>query len=220
MRRTLCSLALFVLLTGCTPILFGSGGTSSGSTAGFPCPPIGSPVASASPEPIVRAGRVHVGRVSYPIAPAPYGAPSEGAYLAFGNLVGSQTAFVERATASNLVWNSVIELGRLSSADGAWGAQRAAEVVSQCSLSVTWLGIDYHPQVRRDEQFAVDGHDGWIRITDLSFTVPGIHTTSEVQTTVIVQVGDESYAYLSYLPSSAPELQPLVDATRDGLRVD
>jgi hypothetical protein len=218
MRRTLCSIALITVVTGCTPIVVDPAPAPTTSAGGFPCPPFERPT-SASPEPVVQSGRVQVGKVSYPAAPAPYSAPSNTEYMAFANLIGAQHAQVEQAGNSSLGWNSVVALARLSSGDGAWGAQRAAEVVSQCSLSVTWLGIDYHPQVRRDEPLRVDGHPGWIRVTDLSFAVPGIRATREVQTVVIVQPGNESYAYLSYLPDSAEHLKAQLDATRDGLRV-
>ena len=128
-------------------------------------------------------------------------------------------AYPGHGPATTIGWDSVVGLARLSSVDGVWGGQKAAEVVGQCSLSMTWRGIDYHPQLRRDEEFTVDGHPGWIRITDLSFTVPGIRATTEVQTVVIVQARDESYAYLSYLPDTAAHLKAALDATREGLRV-
>ena len=217
--RVLCSLALVTLLAGCTPTIIDYGPSPTGAASGFPCPPF-ERAASALPAPEVRSGRVRIGKVSYPTAPAPYSAPSDGEYIAFGNLIASQHAPIEQATASSMGWDSVVALARLSSVDGAWGAQRASEVVGQCSLSVTWRGIDYHPRLRRDEALTVDGHPGWIRVTDLSFTVPGIRATSEVQTVVVVQVGDESYAYLSYLPDTAQHLKAQLDATREGLRVD
>ena len=219
MRRTLCSLALLALLGGCTTApLVPVPEQPTASTSAFPCPEFirgGSP----SPQPSVQSGRVQVGRVSYPTAPAPFSAAGNDVYIPFANLVGSQAASVEQGTQSSIGWDSVVTLARLSSVDGAWGGPRAAEVVSQCSLSMTWLGIDYHPTVSRDEAITVDGHDAWIRITDLSFTVPGITATSEVQTVIIVQLPEESYTYLSYLPNSAPELKPIVDATREGLQV-
>ena len=209
---------LCLLLSGCTSPIVGFDGTTSASPAGFPCPPLQRP-ASAAPQPAVTSGRVRVGAVSYPIAPAPFSAPSNLEYMAFGNLVGSQHAPVEAATATSMGWDAVVALARLNSVDGVWGGQPAAETVSQCSLSMTWRGIDYHPAVRRDEEFTVDGHPGWIRITDLRFTVPGIRATTEVQTVIVLQVGDDSYAYLSYLPDTAAALKPILDATRRGLRV-
>ena len=218
MRRTLCSLALLVVLAGCTPPTFDPNQPSSTTSAAFPCPAVSQP-SSTSP-PILRSGRVQVGKVSYPTATAPYEPVDTAEYVPFSNLVGSQRASVEPSTANSMGWESVIALARLSSVDGAWGSARAAEVVSQCSLSQIWRGIDYQPKVSRDEAFTVDGHEGWIRITDLSFSVPGVRTTSEAQTVVVIQVDDESYAYLSYLPGSAPELKALVDASREGLQVD
>ncbi|MFT4295097.1 MAG: hypothetical protein QM582_06765 [Micropruina sp.] len=223
MRRTPRKLTVLAvtltLLSGCTLPFPGIGDGPSPSPAGFPCPPNERSSASPLPAPQLVSGRVQVGAVSYPAAPAPYTAPDGTEYMPFGNLIGSQHAPVEQVAATSMGWQSVIALARLSSVDGAWGLQKAAEVVSQCSLSMTWRGIDYHPAVRRDESITVDGHQGWIRITDLSFSVPGIRATAEVQTVVTVQVDDHSYAFLSYLPNSAPELQPAVDAARDGLRV-
>ena len=216
--RTALAAALVALLAGCTSPLIDFGPPRTPSPAGFPCPPVARP-ASTAPQPLVTSGRVHVGKVSYPVAPPPYVTPSNAEYIAFGNLIGSQHASVEQPTATTIGWDSVVGLARLSSVDGVWGGQKAAEVVGQCSLSMTWRGIDYHPQLRRDEEFTVDGHPGWIRITDLSFTVPGIWATTEVQTVVIVQAGDESYAYLSYLPDTAAHLKAALDATREGLRV-
>lgn len=213
-------LALLVLLSGCLPSVPSPPPSAPSVTdAGFPCPAVERPTPGA-PGPAVASGRVGVGRVSYPVAPAPFDAPSNTDYIPFANLVGAQHATVERSTSSSMGWNAVVALARLSSVDGAWGAQRAAEVVAQCSLSMTWLGIDYHPRVSRDEASVVDGHEAWIRVTDLSFTVPGIRAGTEVLTVIIVQADGESYAYLSYLPDTAAELAPLLDATREGLRVD
>lgn len=216
----LCTLVALVGATGCSvPGLTGPSSAAPVSTvAGFPCPPVGR--ASASPAPLVEAGRIRVGRVSYPAAPAPYSAPSSTVYIAFGSQIAGQSAVVEQATNSSLGWNSVVALARLSSVDGAWGAQQAAEVVGQCSLSMTWLGIDYHPRPRSDEPITVDGHPGWLRVTDLSFAVPGIRASREVQTVVTLDAGGETYAYLSYLPDTADHLKASVDATRAGIRVD
>lgn len=225
MRRTLRSLAVcglvpLVAFAGCSPPdVAGRNSASPSSAGGFPCPPVDRS-ASATPLPPAGDGRVRVGRVSYPAAPAPYAPPSSTVYMAFGSLSAGQSAVVEMATASSLGWNSVVALARLSSVDGAWGTQQAAEVVGQCSLSMTWLGIDYHPQPRRDEAVTVDGHPGWIRVTDLSFAVPGIRATREVQTVVTLDAGGETYAYLSYLPDTADQLKASLDATREGLRVD
>lgn len=193
--------------------------TTSTTVAGFPCPAFERPT-SASPTPVLAAGRVRVGAMSYPAAAAPFGPVSNLEYVPFANLLGSQSANVEPGSSTSMGWDAVVTLARMSSGDGAWGGQSGAEVVSQCSLSITWRGIDYHPQVRRDEATEVDGHDAWIRVTDLTFTVPGVRANAEVQTVVIVQVGDASYAYLSYLPNSAPELADTIAATLDGLRVD
>lgn len=224
MRGALAAaLALLVTsttLAGCTDAGRGtSPGTSGNASAGFPCPAFERP-SSASPKPVVEAGRVRVGAMSYPAAAAPFGAASNYEYVPFANLVGSQSANVEQSTSTSMGWDSVVTLARLGSGDGAWGGQNGAEVVSQCSLSITWRGIDYHPQLRRDEAITVDGHEAWIRVTDLSFSVPGIRANAEVQTVVIVLVDQDSYAYLSYLPNSAPELADAVAATLDGLRVD
>lgn len=224
MRGALAAaLALLVTsatLSGCTD----DGSTTSSdiprqASVGFPCPAF-EPPSSASPKPVVQDGRVQVGAMSYPAAAAPFAAASNYEYVPFANLIGSQSANVEQSTSRSMGWDSVITLARLGSGDGAWGAQNGAEVVSQCSLSITWRGIDYHPQLRRDEAIRVDGHEAWIRVTDLSFSVPGIRADAEVQTVVIVLVDQESYAYLSYLPNSAPELADAVQATLDGLRVD
>ncbi len=225
MRRTLRSLAFgglvpLVMVAGCSPPEFpGRTSASPSSAGGFPCPPVDRSASTSSPPP-VESGRVKVGRVSYPVAPAPYSPPSGTVYMAFASHSAGQSAVVEQATNSSIGWNSVVALARLSSVDGAWGAQQAAEVIGQCSLSMTWLGIDYHPRPRRDEPITVDGHPGWIRVTDLSFAVPGIRATREVQTVVTLDAGGETYAYLSYLPDTADQLKASLDATREGLRVD
>lgn len=219
-RRLLRGLAGLVLLAGCT-----TGGTgpsqtpSSDPSAAFPCPAIERPTASPAPA-AVTGGRVRVDRISFPAAPAPFSRPTSYGYLPFAVAMASQQATIEPSTPQSMGWEASLTVGRLGSADGAWGASRAAEVVSQCSLSITWRGIDYQPRVRRDEGTRVNGHEAWIRTTDLSFSVPGVRTTSELQTVVIVQVGDDSYAFLSYLPGTAPELKDALDAVQRGLRVD
>jgi len=217
LHRSLCSLAL-VVLAGCTTPNLDPGPTSPVGPSGFPCPSY--TVSSGSPRAGDTSGRVQVGAVSYPAAPSPYQPVDSAEYLPFANLVGSQRAVVEPATATSMGWESVVALARLSSVDGAWGTAQAAEVVAECSLSQAWRGIDYRPTVSRDEALTVDGHEGWIRITTLDFAVPGVKTTSEVQTVVVIRLRDETYAYLSYLPGSAPNLRPIVDATREGLRVN
>ena len=88
--RVLCSLALVTLLAGCTPTIIDYGPSPTGAASGFPCPPF-ERAASALPAPEVRSGRVRIGKVSYPTAPAPYSAASTAIEAPASNSVIGRT---------------------------------------------------------------------------------------------------------------------------------
>jgi peptide subunit release factor RF-3 len=71
-----------------------------------------------------------------------------------------------------------------------------------------------------NEKTTIDGHEGWLVESKLTFDIVGLETKGELLIVAIVSAGTRSGLYYATIPDSTPELvQPARDALKQ-LQVD
>jgi hypothetical protein len=160
-------------------------------------------------------GRLTAGNLSFPLFGDPWQAPEGDNRVPFGTYAVMQEALDQEAYdgVRGHNWVSSLLLSDLVSGDGFANSQTAAETVMKCVLGL-YYG-DY--QVQRSDISAkahsVDGHDGWLIESQLSFDIPGLKAKGERVLLLVVQTDTDSFG-LFY--ASVPDTQPerLVDARK------
>ena len=212
--------------------VFGVGGIGGGEN------PAGNPTDLVCPQPAaenVRADhpdddRVYGGDLSYPKLAPPWSPVSVGDSLAsmlpFGRDVADQEILVHENTNPKTVnlwgaWVVSVIVGELYAGDGFYDPEQGSEIVNKCIF-----GTFYGPQtlvtadIQRSEAFTVDGYDGWITETNLSFSIPDLATTSELAIVVIVKTSAMSSSiFYASIPNDAMQYKPDVDDAIANLHV-
>jgi hypothetical protein len=160
-------------------------------------------------------GRLTAGNLSFPLLGDPWQAPEGDNRVPFGTYAVMQEALdqADYDGTGGHNWVSSVLLSDLISGDGFANSQTAAETVMKCVLGLYY--DDY--QVERNDISAkahsVDGHDGWLIESQLSFDIPGLKAKGERVLLLVVQTDTDSFG-LFY--ASVPDTQPdrLVDARR------
>lgn len=175
--------------------------TPGGQPSGDVCPQ----PRTESPQPQPGDGRVHGGRLSYPLLGSPWSAPQPEDKVAFGRGVLIQSVEIEKSGAQR--WLAAVLIGELVAGDGFFAPEDGAAIVVKC-VSGTFYGDS---EVTRDDKVnkstTVDGHDAWVIESQLGFDVPGIKAKSELLIVVIVETGNGSAGlFYASIPENAPEL--------------
>ena len=160
-------------------------------------------------------GRLTAGNLSFPLFGDPWEPPEGDNRVPFGTFAVMQEALDQEAYNGKLGnnWVSSLLLSDLISGDGFANSKAAAETVMKCVLGL-YYG-DY--EVKRADLSAgghtVDGHDGWLIESQLSFDIPRLIAKGERVLLLVVQTDTDSFG-LFY--ASVPDTQPdrLVDARR------
>ena len=212
--------------------VFGVGGTDGGEN------PVGNPTDMLCPQPAdanVRMdhptdGRVYGGDLSYPKLGAPWSSVSVGDSLAsmlpFGRDVADQEILVHENTNPKTVnlwgaWVVSVIVGELYAGDGFYDPEQGSEIVNKCIF-----GTFYGPQTlvtadtQRSEAYTIDGYDGWITETNLSFSIPDLATTSELAIVIIVKTSAMSSSiFYASIPNDAMQYKADVDNAIANLHV-
>jgi hypothetical protein len=221
------ALVIGIIIVAVIAIRAVTGGTDTGTTGGpvaqpsqDACPP----QSTASPEPgpsHPADGRVHGGPVSYPQLGSPWGAPQSENRVPFGTDVRTQMVPVETdydGSGSN--WVAQILVGELQAGDGFFTPEQGAQIVVKCILGSFYGDNPIKSNVTVNEKTTIDGHEGWLVESKLTFDIVGLETKGELLIVAIVSAGNRSGLYYATIPDSTPELvQPARDALNQ-LRVD
>jgi Protein of unknown function (DUF2510) len=166
-------------------------------------------------------GRVHGGPVSYPMLGAPWGPPQGENRVPFGSDVQSQLVLVQQdydGQGSN--WVASVLVGELQAGDGFFTPEQGSQIVVKCILGKFYGDNPVKSNVKVNEKTTIDGHDGWLVESQLSFDIAGLNTKGELLIVAIVSAGNRSGLYYASIPDSVPELvQPARDALKN-LKVD
>jgi hypothetical protein len=186
------------------------------SNTAIPARPGGGPVSQDScppqksetpvPEDHPNDGRVHGGPLSYPTLGAPWSPPVPDERVPFGSDVLSQLVTVEPNYAPDSNWVASVLVGELQAGDGFFTPEQGSQIVVKCILGKFYGNAAVGSDVKKNEAITIDGHDGWIVESQLSFDIPGLKTKGELLIVVIVSAGPRSGLYYASIPDTTPEL--------------
>ena len=103
-------------------------------------------------------------------------------------------------------------VGELQAGDGFFTPEQGSQIVVKCILGAFYGNAEVGSNVKKNEAITIDGHEGWIVESQLSFDIPGLKTKGELLIVVIVSAGARSGLYYASIPDTTPELvQPARD---------
>jgi Protein of unknown function (DUF2510) len=176
------------------------------------CPP--QKTATPVPEDHPNDGRVHGGPISYPTLAPPWGEPETDFRVPFGSDVLSQQIVVEPNyatdpnTGERSSWVASVLVGELQAGDGFFTPEQGSQIVVKCILGAFYGNAEVGSDVRKNQAITVDGHEGWLVESHLSFDIPGLKTKGEQLIVVIVSAGARSGLYYASIPDTRSDLLP------------
>jgi hypothetical protein len=174
----------------------------------------------ASPVPHPSDGRVHGGPVSYPQLGPPWSAPTTEHRVVFGRDVLSQVVTVEPDYDDGSSWVASVLVGELQAGDGFYTPKQGSEIVVRCILGAFYGQNEVKSNVTVNQEVTIDGHQGWLVESKLTFDIEGLRTKGELLIVAIVSSGSTAGLFYASIPDTRPELvKPARDALRN-LEVD
>ncbi|WP_392508060.1 DUF2510 domain-containing protein [Naumannella halotolerans] len=205
------------LLTGRSVIDTDPGG--GGATPQSLCPP--QPSEYPTVPPAQGDGRVHAGGMSYPELGSPWSAPSSETRVPFGRDAQTQTVLVEEGYDGFSSWVASVLIAELAAGDGFFSPEQGSEIVSECIVGSFYGDAEVTRDDQRNEAITIDGKDGWIVESHLTFDIEGLETKGETMIVVIVKTSDVTSAlYYASIPDTTPELLQPAEDLIDELQVE
>jgi len=166
-------------------------------------------------------GRVYGGDLSYPQLGTPWSAVDVSDYrIPFGRDVAEQTIMVHEYYSGLNSWVVSVMVGELYAGDGFYDPQQGSEIVNKCIFGTFYGDAKVTTDTLRSEAYSLDGYDGWITETNLSFSIPNLATTSELAIVIIVKTSAmTSSIFYASIPNDAMQYKPDVDAAIADLQV-
>jgi peptide subunit release factor RF-3 len=90
----------------------------------------------------------------------------------------------------------------------------------KCILGAFYGNNPVTSDVKVNKAMTIDGHDGWVVESQLSFDIPGLKAKGELLIVAIVTAKDSSGLYYASIPDNAPELIPPARQSLAHLKVD
>jgi hypothetical protein len=219
------ALLVVVVIVAVVAIRSVTGGTTTGTNPGVgqgtqnTCPTSETPAVSPPPRP--NDGRVHGGPVSYPVLGSPWSRPTYEHRVPFGRDVLSQVVSVEpNYDGLGASWVASVLVGELQAGDGFFTPEQGSQIVVRCILGAFYGPNPVNSNVTVNEGVSIDGHDGWLVESKLTFDIEGLQTKGELLIVAIVTTGSTAGLFYASIPDSRPELvQPAREALSN-LQVD
>lgn len=185
------------------------------------CPAL-DPTQSSDAPPQPNDGRVHGGRISFPMLGDPWGPVSGDNRVPFGRDVAEQTVIVEPDYDGNgSTWVASILVAELVAGDGFFTPEQGSEIVMKCVVGRFYGDAKVQRDDKLSQALTVDGHDAWVVESHLSFKIPGLKTQGELAIVVIVDTGvDSASLYYASIPDTTPELVDDARTVMQKLKVD
>lgn len=161
-------------------------------------------------------GRVHGGRLSFPVIGSGYGAPRPKPGLTWFYDVAAQSQSTEPG------WESWIAVGEVAVQPGFETPADAAESSMQCVVNPSWFS-DFESRTDvRNEAYQLGGHQGWIVSSEVRVDKPGLSVEGDLVTIVIIDDGrtDRLSGFVSIVPIGDGPRTRLAEETLAALQVD
>jgi hypothetical protein len=111
-------------------------------------------------------------------------------------------------------WVASILVAELMAGDGFYTPEQGAQIVVRCILGEFYGNNAVASDVQVSKALTVDGHEGWLVESKLSFDIPGLVAKGELLIVAVVNAGATSGLYYASIPDTQPEL---VKPARDSL---
>jgi hypothetical protein len=218
------ALVVVIVVVGVIAIrALNNGGTIDGLPGGGqPTSEVCPKQSSASPEPVdpPNDGRVHGGPVSFPELGSPWSSPQNDQRVPFGRDVQSQIVTIEPNYQPGSNWVASILVGELQAGDGFFTPEQGSQIVVKCILGAFYGNNPVTSNVKVNKATTIDGHEGWVVESQLSFDIPGLKAKGELLIVAIVAATDSSGLYYASIPDNAPELVAPAREALANLKVD
>lgn len=183
------------------------------------CPKV-DPTKSIEPSPS-SDGRVHGGKISYPMLPAPWSPPYGDNRVPFARDVAQQSIEVEPNYDPPNSWVAAVLVAELYAGDGFFSPEQGAEIVVKCVVGEFYGNAKVERQDLVSKAMKVDGHDAWVVESQLSFDIPNLETKGELAIVVIIDTGLESASlFYASIPDTVPHLVDDARWALENLKVD
>lgn len=198
--------------------------TPSASPGGNPsqnvCPAL-DPTQSTEPPPQHNDGRVHGGKISYPMLGSPWGEVYGDNRVPFAREIAQQSVTVEANYDGDASWVASVLVAELVAGDGFFSPKEGSEIVMKCVVGRFYADAVVERDDKVSKAITVDGHDAWVVESHLSFDIPNLQTKGELAIVVIVNTGLESASlYYASIPDTVPDLVDDARWVLDNLTVD
>lgn len=165
--------------------------------------------------------RVYGGDLSYPRLGSPWSNESTSEIrLPFGRDVALQKITIHEGYQPGRSWMASLIVGELYAGDGFFEPELASQIVNQCIFGAFYHDAMVIADTLRSEPYSVDGFDGWITETNLSFSIEGLPSTSELAIVIIIRSSAMSSSiFYASIPNDAMQYKPDIDRAIADLRV-
>jgi len=201
------------------------GGTSTTSI----CPKIPDGVPTSTATHPTDDGWVYGGDLAYPELGSPWSVPDTSENrVPFGRDVAEQDILIHSNPKYNpanpndwAAWVISVLVGQLYAGDGFYAPEEASQIVNKCIFGAFYGNQStITTDTLKSEAYTLDGYDGWITETNLSFSIPNLPTTSELAIVIIVATSEmNSSIFYASIPNDAVQYQPDVNQAIAGLKV-
>jgi len=117
-------------------------------------------------------------------------------------------------------WSTNVFVGELNPGDAFSDPEQGSTVVKACIFKSDYGNAKVTEDVQRSQEVTVDGYPGWITESNLSFSIPGLITTSELAIIIIVQTYAATFSiFYASIPNNAQQYTPDVLAAIANLHV-
>jgi hypothetical protein len=196
-------------------------GTGPGQSSQDVCPTSSAEPSTDQPSTDPNDGRVHGGPISYPRLGAPWSTPSTDNRVPFGRDVQKQMVDDQSNYDGNgSSWVASILVAELMAGDGFYTPEQGAQIVVRCILGKFYGDNPVTSDVQVSKAITVDGREGWLVESQLSFDITGLNAKGELLIVAVVNAGATSGLYYASIPDTKPELVKPARDTLAKLTVD
>lgn len=216
---TVVGLVIWFLMQGFGAVNNGGGGPGPGGVATPDiCPPASS-TATALPS-SSDPGRITGGKLAYPALGDPWLTDYDNR-VPFGSLAMMQKVTdQENYDGQNSDWMASILVSDLFVGDGFASTKVGAETVLKCVLGTYYSDTVVTQTPISSKAHDVDGRDGWLIETQLSFDISGLNAKGERVLLLVVQTGTDEYGlFYASVPDTRTNLIPDAETALANLRV-